>query len=252
MKRIYLLLLALVMFICMVGCSESNPTVDIEYYDDFSSIETPSSSEEPLSSEDASSLPVQNEVDTTAWELALVSPSKPIEEGYEPTLAQIKDKYASASSRFDIRAVEALNEMCDDAYESGVWLWISVAYRSNYTLTHNFNNEVNKVLAKNPDMSREDAEKEAALTVPTPGTSEHQLGLSIDFNPVNETFETTKQSAWLKEHAHEYGFVLRYTAEKESITGVAAEPWHYRYVGVENAMAIKESGLCLEEYLGAQ
>ena len=252
MKRICLLLLALVILICAVGCGEDNPTVDIEYLDESSSNKAPSSSEEASSSEETSSLPTQNEVDTTAWELVLVNGSNPIEEDYEPELSQIKSKYASANARFDSRAVEALNSMCDAAYEDGIWLWVSSAYRSHYTQTYNFNNEVKKVLEKNPDMSREDAEEKAATVVAMPGTSEHQLGLAIDFNPINETFKDTKQSAWLMEHAHEYGFILRYTEEKQSVTGVIDEPWHYRYVGVENAKALKESGLCLEEYLGAE
>ena len=50
----------------------------------------------------------------------------------------------------------------------------------------------------------------------------------------------------------EYGFILRYTADKESITGITDEPWHFRYVGKEVSMDMKDSGLCLEEYLGAE
>ena len=244
MKRIFLLLLAFIMLACMVGCGEDNPTVNIEYPDETSS--------EIISSEETSSLPTQNEIDITSWELSLVNGSHPIEEDYEPELSQIKTKYASANARFDSRAVDALNNMCDAAYEDGVWLWISSAYRSNYTQTHNFNKETQKVLEENPDMSKEDAEKQAATVVARPGTSEHELGLAVDFNPINETFKDTKQSTWLSEHAHEYGFILRYAVEKQSVTGVIYEPWHYRYVGIENAMDIKESGLCLEEYLGAE
>lgn len=253
MKRIYLLLLALVMIICMVGCGGSNPTVDIEYYDDdFSSEELPSSSEETLSSEETSSLPVQNNVDTTAWELALVNAANPIEADYEPELAQIKDKYASSSTRFDARAVEALNNMCDAAYEAGVWLWIKSAYRSNYTITHTFNSKVNEIMANNAGMTKEEAENVAIMTAAKPGTSEHQLGLAVDFNSNGVEFLESKYYTWLNEHAHEYGFIMRYPNDKHSITGVADEPSHYRYVGVEAATALKESGLCLEEYLGMQ
>ena len=63
------------------------------------------------------------------------------------------------------------------------------------------------------------------------------------------TFASTKQSAWLNEHCWEYGFIIRYTKEKEKITGFEAEPWHIRYVGVEHAMYMKEHDLCLEEYV---
>ncbi|MDE6133484.1 MAG: D-alanyl-D-alanine carboxypeptidase family protein, partial [Oscillospiraceae bacterium] len=61
-------------------------------------------------------------------------------------------------------------------------------------------------------------------------------------------FENTKAFAWLDEHAEEYGFILRYPKDKESITEIIYEPWHYRFVGVYYAKEIKESGLCLEEY----
>ena len=83
-----------------------------------------------------------------------------------------------------------------------------------------------------------------------PGTSEHHLGLAFDVNKQgSSTFAGTKHSEWLNEHCWEYGFIIRYTKEKESITGFVAEPWHIRYVGVEHAMYMKEHDLCLEEYV---
>ena len=60
-----------------------------------------------------------------------------------------------------------------------------------------------------------------------------------------------RRPAWLAEHCWEYGFILRYTEEKAEITGITNEPWHFRYVGREISMDMKDSGLCLEEYLGA-
>lgn len=257
MRIINLILSVIILLMCIVGCSD-NPTIDLEYDDNEASsypffddiaflIET---SSEEVSSEETSSLPAQNNIDRSSWELSLVGPSNPIPEGYQPELAQIKTKYASESARFDVRAVDMLNQMCDAAYEDGVWLWIVSAWRSNARQANNFKNETNEVLAANPGMSKEEAEKIAATEVARPGTSEHQLGLAVDINSVEESFKETKQYAWLQEHAHEYGFIMRYTEEKQSITGVIYEPWHYRYVGVESAKAIKESGLCLEEYLG--
>lgn len=84
----------------------------------------------------------------------------------------------------------------------------------------------------------------ARETVALPGTSEHHLGLAVDILGAEAI-------AWLHENCWEYGFILRYTAEKEAITGFVDEPWHFRYVGKEVAMDMKDSGLCLEEYLGA-
>ncbi len=81
------------------------------------------------------------------------------------------------------------------------------------------------------------------------GASEHNCGLAVDIGCANGDFVGSPEEAWLLEHAHEYGFILRYPADKNEITGFAHEPWHFRYVGKEQAALIKESGLCLEEYL---
>lgn len=88
------------------------------------------------------------------------------------------------------------------------------------------------------------AYRKARETVALPGTSEHHLGLAVDILGSDAI-------AWLHENCWEYGFILRYTAEKEAITGFVDEPWHFRYVGKEVALDMKGSGLCLEEYLGA-
>ena len=86
-----------------------------------------------------------------------------------------------------------------------------------------------------------------------PGFSEHQTGLALDINTASRSahFETTATYRWLIENCWRYGFILRYTEEKASITGITNEPWHFRYVGKEISMDMKGSGLCLEEYLGA-
>ena len=72
----------------------------------------------------------------------------------------------------------------------------------------------------------------------------------MDICSLSESFENTKEFRWLQEHAHEYGFIMRYPKDKMNITKITYEPWHYRYVGVEAAVKIKESGMVLEEYLG--
>lgn len=94
------------------------------------------------------------------------------------------------------------------------------------------------------DLSFADARAKALETVAIPDTSEHQLGLSVDLvgHSINQ---------WLAEHCWEYGFILRYPENKQHITGITNEPWHFRYVGTAVSMDMKDSGLCLEEYLGA-
>lgn len=86
----------------------------------------------------------------------------------------------------------------------------------------------------------------------TPGASEHQTGLAFDVTAENSGggFESTPQYAWLRQHAHEYGFIQRYPANKADETGISYEPWHYRYVGVEAATKIWESDVTLEAFLG--
>lgn len=91
-----------------------------------------------------------------------------------------------------------------------------------------------------------------------PGYSEHQTGLAIDFGSVtnsgcnfDDCFATTAEGSWLAAHAYEYGFLLRYIADKQSITGYKNEPWHYRYIGRELAVEMKKQSITtLEEFFG--
>ena len=89
------------------------------------------------------------------------------------------------------------------------------------------------------------AEKYVAI----PGTSEHQLGLSVDINADQTKCSSEKVYSWLDNNAYKYGFIKRYPSSKSYITGINNEPWHYRYVGKEAAATIKKQNLCLEEYL---
>ena len=83
-----------------------------------------------------------------------------------------------------------------------------------------------------------------------PGHSEHQTGFAMDINSLRQSFGETNEGIWLANHCAEYGFILRYGKEKENSTGFMYEPWHLRYVGIEIAKTVTESGLSLEEFLG--
>ena len=103
-------------------------------------------------------------------------------------------------------------------------------------------------------MSEEEAYAKTATETAIPGTSEHQTGLAADivtptYQMLDAGFADTPAGQWLSEHAAEYGFVLRYPQDKQEITGIIYESWHYRFVGKTHAKLMKESGLCLEEYL---
>ena len=103
-------------------------------------------------------------------------------------------------------------------------------------------------------MNEELARIAAAREVAAPGTSEHQLGLSVDiidseYTVLDEAQANTPTQQWLMKNSWRYGFILRYPEGKSEITGIIYEPWHYRYVGKEAKEDIYESGLCLEEWL---
>lgn len=130
------------------------------------------------------------------------------------------------------------------------------AYRNYAKQESNFNNKINQYINRGYD--RETAERMAAEIVNPPGKSEHQTGLAADictsemvyqYGSLPEQFAQTDEYAWLYEHCAEYGFILRYPKDKEEITGITFEPWHYRYVGVEYAKEIMGQKICLEEYI---
>lgn len=142
--------------------------------------------------------------------------------------------------------------MLADARASGINPEICSAYRSTKYQTTLYNNKINEYLRKG--FNREQATEQASKWVTTPGTSEHEIGLSLDiidnnYQILDENQENTPVQKWLMEHCYEYGFILRYPTEKRDITKINYEPWHYRYVGVKDAMIIKEKGYCLEKYI---
>ncbi len=85
-----------------------------------------------------------------------------------------------------------------------------------------------------------------------PGFSEHQTGMVFDVGSIDNNYGNTVEGTWLREHCHEYGFIIRYPQGKENITGYMYEPWHIRYVGVNAATQIYQRDITLEEYLGVR
>lgn len=182
------------------------------------------------------------------WYLRLVNPDNPLPENYSVEVSEIKPKYSNyVGLKFDSRAVDALNSMCEAAEKDGVSLLVISGYRSIQKQTELFNNKVNNLVRDG--YNEADAIAAAATVVARPGTSEHNLGLAVDFNTDQEWFENTKEFKWLSENAANYGFILRYPKDKYSITKITYEPWHYRYVGVEHAKEMKRLDMCLEEYI---
>ena len=147
-------------------------------------------------------------------------------------------------------AVDALQTMLKAAKDDGITNWqVSAAYRSYQDQVDIMEQNV-KSYMRNNDLSRKQAESAAKQTVADPGTSEHHTGLAFDVTvPGTSMFKDTKQQKWLHEHCWDYGFIIRYTDEKQEITGFLGEEWHIRYVGTEHSKIMQEKGWCLEEYL---
>ncbi len=178
------------------------------------------------------------------WNLVVVNSGRAMPEGYVPKLTTV----AGTGVKLDYRVAPWYDKMYNAALKDGIRLVPYSGYRSYERQKINYNNLTEKYMGRY-GISRAEAAKRAATVILPPGTSEHNLGLAMDICNTYDSFANQKEYKWLVEHAHEYGFILRYTAEKKPITGIVAEPWHWRYVGVEYAEKIKNSGLCLEEYL---
>ena len=149
-------------------------------------------------------------------------------------------------------ACDAFLEMQKAAAADGVTVWMQSGYRSVKYQTSLYERKTKYYLDKGYDNAT--AKEKAAAVVNPPGYSEHNCGLAADLNSpehtgLDEGFEKTAAFRWLCEHAGGYGFILRYPKDAEDKTEIIYEPWHWRYVGVENAAKINASGLCFEDYI---
>ncbi|MBS4916075.1 MAG: M15 family metallopeptidase [Clostridiales bacterium] len=181
------------------------------------------------------------------WRLRVPNIENPLVESEIPDVTQINQPTDGRKHYFDTRAIDNLNAMMDDAAAAGLNLFIISSFRTLDYQTNLFERRVKEQMAQG--YSRAVAENIVAEGTARPGTSDHQLGLAIDFNTIEDGFEKTAEYKWLIQHCAEYGFILRFPADKEDITKVMYEPWHYRYVGVEHAKEIMSRGICLEEYV---
>ena len=149
-------------------------------------------------------------------------------------------------------ACDAFLEMQKAAAADGVTVWMQSGYRSVAYQTKLYERKTQQYRDKGFDEAT--AKEKAAAIVNPPGYSEHNCGLAADLNSpehtgLDEGFESTAAFRWLCQHAGEYGFILRYPKGAEDTTEITYEPWHWRYVGKENAVKINASGLCFEDYI---
>ncbi len=185
----------------------------------------------------------------TDWHVTLLDTIYTLPESYSPPDLVLTSE-AGLSPDYKLRTIviAPLKNLLQDAKAAGVNLELQSAYRSYSYQRTTFESWVEK------------EGKEAALkSSARPGHSEHQLGTAVDFREIGgkapwdvEDFAQTPGGAWLAEHAWKYGFIMSYSQGHEDITCYIYEPWHYRYMGIEVAKAVKESGLTLRQWLWQQ
>jgi len=144
--------------------------------------------------------------------------------------------------KVDRSCYEALAAMVRDGRNAGSPCSITEIYRTTDVQWYLWNRRKAAYMEEGYDAYT--ANLLTGQSVAIPGHSEHHTGLAVDFNR-----QEANTLRWIKQHCWEYGFILRYPEGKYDQTGIAYEPWHYRYVGIELAAELKESGLCLEEYM---
>lgn len=142
-------------------------------------------------------------------------------------------------------ALEALNSMMDAFRDQGGGKTVNVVagHRTREFQQHLLDQSAER-----------NGEGHAQRFVAQPGGSEHHTGLAVDFSLLFEDgssaeYEGTGEYAWINQNCQNYGWIVRYDTDKEPLTGIADEPWHFRYVGTPHATVMAEKGLCLEEYI---
>lgn len=177
------------------------------------------------------------------WRLVLVNSENELPHDFSPDLA-----YLDKTRQIDRRIKEELEQMLNDIKKAKIGdVWVQSAYRSVEYQEKIYNEKIEEYMSLGE--TRERAEMLTLKVINKPGTSDHNLGLAVDFNYVDYNFDKTHGYEWLTQNAENYGFVLRYRKDKEEITKIDYEPWHWRYVGVEHAKKMNELDMCLEEYV---
>lgn len=178
---------------------------------------------------------------SNGWNLILVNKHNYIPRDYAIKLTKLYN-----GEKVDVRIYPGLQEMFNAARADGVKLHVSAGYRTKKKQQELMDKKIEAF--KKEGYSKKKAIKFAKKWVAEPGTSEHQIGIAVDIN-ADRYAASSYLFSWLKKNSYKYGFIQRYPPEKDSITGISYEPWHYRYVGKKAAEDIYKKGLCLEEYI---
>ena len=202
---------------------------------------TPEAAPEPTPEVTPEPTPVPDrpDIDPTDWQFILANPEHEIGE-YKPELAAVENGHF-----VDTRMARALKDFMAAGRAAGLTMCVNSSYRDYDTQKYLYERKVSQC---GGDTAA------AARIVAPPGTSEHQTGLCCDiadqfYSVKDSSLENTATYKWMYEHCGEFGFILRYPKDKEDVTQIMYEPWHFRYVGEEAAQFIMANGLCLEEFL---
>ncbi len=187
--------------------------------------------------------------------LTLVNSSSPLDASYAPS-----DLVGVTATRNDGRETQMLRECAayalealftELAAEGFTDVSVTSGYRSYESQLALHEQYIADEMARDATLDREAAEALVLTYSSAPGTSEHQTGLCVDMHSLlsaDISYAETDSYKWLAENAWKFGFVLRYPENKTDITGITFEPWHWRFVGRENARAMRDGAVCLEEY----
>lgn len=186
-------------------------------------------------------------VDLDDWKYLLVNELHPLSKDFEPQIVATVD-----GQNVDKRIKTALETMIADAKEEGLQLMVCSSYRDYKKQDSLMDKSIAKYVRSG--MTYTEAFFKTKEQIALTGASEHHTGLAVDIvgrshQSLDRAQADTEEAKWLNEHAHEYGFILRYPADKEELTMISFESWHYRYVGEKAAAFMKENNLCLEEFV---
>jgi LAS superfamily LD-carboxypeptidase LdcB len=186
--------------------------------------------------------PEQTTAAGVGWELQLFNQKNPLSENYISTIS-LSD---IGGQQIDSRVSQPTRDMIDAAQQVGIILTVISGYRSIAVQETLFRNSFNAFVSAGHSRSAAFDLEVSHRAVPR--TSEHNAAIAVDFNHISEAFDQTSAFTWLNNNAHNYGFILRYPKGSQPTTGIIYEPWHWRYVGVDNAKKIRDSGKIFENY----
>ena len=185
--------------------------------------------------------------------MVLVNHTNKMPDDYTFTTKACGSKTA-VNKELQTEAADAFLQMQAAAAKDGVTIWMQSGYRSVDYQAGLYERKTQYF--RNKGYGEAEAKEKAAAIVNPPGYSEHNCGLAADLNcpaytSLDTGFEKTDAFRWLCAHAEQYCFILRYPKDAEAVTEITYEPWHWRYVGPENAVLINQSGLCFEDAVAA-